>query len=259
MKSAFYEGMVRHRRVEPRAHVFSYRTFLVYLDLDELPAVLDRLPFWSARGPALARFRRADYLGDPCIPLADAVRDLVARETGRRPAGAIRLLAHLRYFGHCFNPVTFYYCFDPEGARVETIVAEIENTPWRERHAYVLDPATDLGRGRKHRYVFPKAFHVSPFLDMDLEYDWRFLDPGERVAVHMVSRSEGRRVFDATFHARRRVMSRANAIRLLFAYPFATVGVLLAIYAQALRLRLRGFRFYPHPAKRRRKKEALSS
>ena len=257
MKSAFYEGTVRHRRMEPRHHAFSFRMFLVYLDLDELPSILDRLPLWSARRPALAQFRRDDYFGDPNVPLADAVRNLVEAETGHRPVGPIRMLSHLRYFGHCFNPVSFYYCFDPDDTFVETIVAEIENTPWGERHAYVL---TDRAHhGRKHRFLLDKSFHVSPFQDMDLEYDWRFLEPEDRVAVHMVSRSGGKRTFDATFSAKRHGMTKANAVRFLLRYPFLTVGVLAAIYWQALRLRIKGFRFYPHPARRTREKEALSS
>ncbi|MEZ4647277.1 MAG: DUF1365 domain-containing protein [Candidatus Eisenbacteria bacterium] len=258
MKSAFYEGTVRHRRMEPRHHAFSYRAFLVYLDLDELPSALDRLPLWSAKGPALARFRREDYLGDPNVPLADAVRELVAADTGRRPTGPIRMLAHLRYFGHCFNPVSFYYCFDAGDRFVETIVAEIENTPWKERHCYVLSDSPTGEHGRKHRFLFDKTFHVSPFQDMSLEYDWRFLEPEDRVAVHMVSRSKGKRTFDATFSARRHSMTKWNAVRFLALYPFMTVSVLAAIYWQALRLRLKGFRFYPHPT-RRREKEALSS
>ena len=84
------------------------------------------------------RFRRSDYLGDPAVPLADAVRALVAERLGSAPQGPIRLLTHLRTFGHCFNPVSFYYCFAADGERLEAIVAEVTNTPWGERHAYVL-------------------------------------------------------------------------------------------------------------------------
>ncbi len=110
--SAVYEGWVRHRRFEPIEHEFRYRLFLMYLDLDELPQVLDPYPLWSARRPAPARFRRADFMGDPDRPLAECARDAVEAETGRRPAGPVRLLANLRYLGHVFNPVSFYYCFD---------------------------------------------------------------------------------------------------------------------------------------------------
>jgi DUF1365 family protein len=139
--SCVYEGWVRHRRYGSVAHELRTKLFMLYLDLDELPALFDSYRLASGRGRALAEFRRADYLGDPRRPLATEVRELVAARTGRRPTGPIRLLTNLRYFGHCFNPVSFYYCFDASGNRVETIVAEVTNTPWGERHAYVLSPA----------------------------------------------------------------------------------------------------------------------
>lgn len=276
-RSAFFEGFVRHRRRTPRGREFTYRMFLVYLDLDELPEVLDRLPLWSGQSPALAFFRRSDYLGAPRRPLRDAISDRVAEETGVRPRGPIRMLTHLRYFGYCFNPVTFYYCFDPSGDHVETIVAEIENTPWGERHAYVLDarsrPNEDRGgfpdppRPRRtethrqrtvHRFRFHKAFHVSPFQSMDLDYDWRFREPGERISIHMRSHENGSHAFDVTLALQRVPMTRLNGALLLAKYPFLTLRTVMAIYWQALRLRLRGFRFYSHPSKRRATKEILS-
>ena len=138
MHSCIYNGWVRHRRYEPTGHEFRYRLFMMYLDLAELPQLFDRYWCWSTRRAALARFQREDYHGDAAKPLDEAVRDSVARVTGRRPSGPIRVLTHLRYFGYIFNPVTFYYCFDESGTQVETILAEITNTPWKERHAYAL-------------------------------------------------------------------------------------------------------------------------
>ena len=129
--SALYEGTIRHRRFAVREQAFRHRLALVYVDLDELPALLGgRL---VARRPGLVRVRRADYHGDPSVPLADAVRDLVARRTGADPAGPVRLLTQPRTLGHCFNPVSFYYCFAPGGEALEAIVAEVTNTPWGER------------------------------------------------------------------------------------------------------------------------------
>ena len=133
--SCIYEGVIRHRRLEP-VREFSHRLALAYLDLEELPRLLGgRL---VSPPPGLVRVRRSDYLGDPAVPLDRAVRDLVSEQTGDRPAGPIRLLTRPRSFGHCFNPVSFYYCFDPAGERVQALVAEVTNTPWGERHAYVL-------------------------------------------------------------------------------------------------------------------------
>jgi hypothetical protein len=113
---------------------------MLYLDLDELPRLFEGRWLWSVNRRNIAEFRRSDYLGDPTRPLKDCVLDEVEKATAERPRGAVRLLTHLRYFGHCFNPVSFYYCFDVEGAgeRLHSIVAEITNTPWKERHRYVL-------------------------------------------------------------------------------------------------------------------------
>ena len=146
MHSAVYTGRLRHRRFGPVPHAFSYGITLLWLDLAELDDVFRGRWLWSVRRPALARFRREDYLGGDGQPLDVAVRDRVARETGRRPKGPIRLLTQIRMLGFCFNPVSFYYCYDEHDTRVEAIVAEITNTPWNERHAYVL--RTDARRAR---------------------------------------------------------------------------------------------------------------
>src|ERR1700733_2144973 len=177
MHSRIYKGWVEHRRTAPREHRFRYRLFMLYLDLAELPGLFDGTPFWSSAKPALAWLKRSDYLGPPELSLDEAVRCLVAQRTGRRPQGAIRLLTHLRYFGIRMNPVSFYYCFDAAGGKLETIVAEITNTPWDERHQYVLE--VDAAHGRLKRFEFDKAFHVSPFLPMDMRYEWSFNQPAQ--------------------------------------------------------------------------------
>ena len=213
----------------PVGHEFSYRMFMLYLDLDELPHLFDRRWLWSARRPALARFRREDHFGESRVPLSDSVRDLVARETGQRPAGPIRLLTHLRYFGHVFNPVSFYYCFDEDDSRVETIVAEVNNTPWGEQHCYVLPQSMNAGSNGHGRYFPEKVMHVSPFMQMDIDYDWRFNSPGEALTVHMENAREGRKIFDATLVLEREEINAASLARALTAYPVMTMKVVLAI------------------------------
>jgi DUF1365 family protein len=247
--SAIFEGEVRHRRHAPRPHAFRYRTTMLYIDLAEVETLFARRWLWSSRRAAPARFERADYLGPADTPLADAVRDRVEAETGRRPAGAIRLLTHLRYFGFVFNPVSFYYCHDAAGA-LECIVAEITNTPWKERHAYVLPVATARRDGDALCWDFPKTFHVSPFMAMRREYRWRLGVPGERLQVHMDVLDGAAREFDATLSLRRRPLDGPGLARVLWRFPLMTVQVVAAIHWQALRLWLKRIPVHDHPTLR---------
>lgn len=245
LRSCLYEGWVRHRRLQPFEHAFRYRLFLVYLDLDELDRVFRGSRTWSTNGPALAWFRRADHLGDPERPLDESVRDLVEERTGRRPHGPIRLLTHLRYFGYVMNPISLFYCFDPTGEHVESIVAEVNNTPWNERHCYVLD--APFAAGTSGRAANEKEFHVSPFMPMDLRYDWTLTAPGRTLGVRIATSREGQPVFDASMGLRRRPLTRSERLRTLLRYPLMTARVFAAIYWQALRLWWRGAAYHPHP------------
>ena len=228
-----------HLRHEPRRQ-FRHSLELAYLDLEELPSLLDgRLV--SPR-PGLVRFRRRDYLGDETASLDNSVRELVERQTGRRPCGPVRVLTQLRSFGHCFNPVSFYYCLDQTGAQIEALVAEVTNTPWGERHAYVIPG--DTGH-------FAKALHVSPFLEMDHVYACRSTLPGQDLSVRIESKRDGARVFDAVLGLRRRELTPASVRRMTARYPAATLRVLGLIYMHAIGLRLAGVRPLPHPARAR--------
>jgi DUF1365 family protein len=235
--SCVYVGHVRHRRFEPVEHEFRYPVFMPYLDLDELPSVLGATRLWSAERPAPARFRREDFLGDPALPLDRAVRRIAGREEG-----PVRLLANLRYFGHSFNPVSFYFCFEPGGEQLSSVVAEVTNTPWGERHAYAV-----AGEGAVLRARITKAFHVSPLMGMDHEYDLRVTHPGQQLVVHIASQRAGRTSFDATLTLRRRELKRGTLDRLLLRHPAMTLRVLALIYFEAARLRLKGAQYHPHP------------
>ena len=253
MKSALYTGTLRHRRFFPKKHFFTYNVALFFLDLAEIDRLF-RIPFLFSQKKALLRFCRADYLGDSNLSLEESVRLKVAQVLGFRPEGSIRLLTQIRYLGFCFNPVSFYYCYSKDEV-LEAIVAEITNTPWNERHSYVLRCRP---QEKTQNFKFAKDFHVSPFLPMEQKYNWTFsvpsteskvYDKGQLLSVHMENFGlEGsQKIFDATMLLKSRKLSIWNVFMTLASFPLLTLKAFAAIYIQALILKLKGIPFYTHP------------
>ncbi len=259
LASCLYRGRVRHRRFLPRPHAFDYPVTYLYLDLAEAEQAASRSRWFSIERPNLISFRRRDHHGPPERPLREAVLDTVERELGRRPTGPVRVLTQPAVLGYCFNPVSFYWCFEPGGERLDSVVAEITNTPWGERRAYVLDARRARERGKSLAWRFPKDFHVSPFLDQDIDFDWTFSPPGRHLVVHMddfqrgqakAYAGDGEKLFDATLTAERVELGPRAVGRWLLRHPLACVQILGAIYLQAGLLWLKKTPFYVHPAKR---------
>jgi DUF1365 family protein len=230
-------------------HQFNYRLFMMYLDLDELPTLFRNRWLWSVSGSAIARFRRQDHLGSNDQPLADAVRDLVEAETGHLPEGPVRLLTNLAYFGYRFNPVSFYYCFAHDGKTVETIVAEVNNTPWGEQDTYIMDCRGDAVTASSWRFRPSKKMHVSPFMPMEIDYDWVLSTPEDRLSVYMANSKDGKRFFDAAMTLNRKRITGWSLAAMLLRFPFMTSKIILAIYWQALRLWIKRCPVYTHPGK----------
>jgi DUF1365 family protein len=246
LRSCLYEGSVVHRRDTPVEHEFRFPLFMVYLDLAELDEVFTGRWLWSTRRAAFARFDRSDHIGQQTETLDESVRAAVEARTGTRPAGPIGLLTHLRYGGFLFNPVSLYYCWDESGERLEAVVADVTNTPWNERHTYVLAAGEPQQGGI--RVSTRKEFHVSPFMPMNLGYRWTLGAPGQRLSATIENVDEsGRRVFDASLSLARRSIGAASMARALAFYPFMTVQAVLGVYWQALRLFVKRAPFHSHP------------
>jgi len=225
-------------------HRFDYRLYYSLLDLGDIEDIFSRSRLWSVERFNLVSFRRRDYMAPTDRRLDQVVRDLVLARIGYFPPARIRLLSHLRQWGACFNPVSFYLCDDEQG-RLAVIVAEIHNTPWDERHSYVLDCRGQ--DGPEYRFNFAKEFHVSPFLPMDVDYDWRFVIDHSHVDIHMRLMRHGTECFAAGMQLDLEPMTTRAMRRMPLVFPFITARVMAGIYWQAFRLWLKRIPFFPHP------------
>lgn len=245
MKSCIYKGRVKHQRFEPRSHEFTYSLFMMYVDLDELPMLFKPHLLWTVNTPGVASFYRKDHFGDPKRTLSDSIRELVYEKTGHRPCGPIRLLTHFRYFGYVFNPLSLYFCFDEQDLKVEHVVAEVMNTPWREQHCYVL--SNYQSNLRSFTSSHQKEFHVSPFMDLSMEYRWKIQIPNTSLNVQIENWRDNKKVFDAAIDLQKTEISSTNLSNVLLNFPLMTLKVISAIHFEALKLWMKGIAYVPHP------------
>ena len=241
---AIYEGTLKHTRVKPKKHAFQYRVHMLYLDLDDLVQVFSNNLFWSYNRFNLGCFLRTDYFGNPKDSLKKSIQDEIKKNLNFNPRGKIFVLTSPRYFGYCFNPVSFYYCFNTKN-KLEVIVSHITNTPWNENHAYVHD-CRGLNQSMKS-FEFKKNFHVSPFMPMNIKYEWAFNEPGKEIVVSMNNIHKQEFIFNASMRLDRKAFHSQSLNRLLLKFPPETFKTIIAIYWNALCLKFKRVPFFSHP------------
>lgn len=245
IESGIYVGTLRHRRLLPKRHEFTYPLFLVLLDIDRIPELMRISRISSYNRGNVVSYRETDHFGEPSLPLRERVERDANLQGVTVPRGSIFLLTHLRYFGYNFNPVSFFYCFD-EHNDFRSVLAEVNNT-FAETHNYWLTPEREVPAGSSKRYRFAKAFHVSPFLAMRQRYDWTFTAPSDRLTVQCMNFEDDSLVFDSTLKLERREWTARELHRAVGSYPLLTLKVIAAIHWHALRLLLKHTPVVHHP------------
>jgi uncharacterized protein len=246
MESCLYEGVVHHERLQPVNHRFDYRLYMVLLDLAEVPG-LRRAGLLSTSRYAPGGFLRQDHFGDARQALTASVCDLVEAQTGVPLDGPIRLLTHLRSFGYYFSPLNLFFCHGSDGNTVQAVVAEVQNTPWLERHTYVLWAGNEERPGTPGTYRHRKNFHVSPFMGLDMDYRWQLRPAGEHLRVGIENISGADLLFRAALQLRRSPLTRRTLGAMQFRHPLMTARMTAAIYLQAFQLWRKQCPYYPHP------------
>ncbi|MEO5741050.1 MAG: DUF1365 domain-containing protein [Vicinamibacterales bacterium] len=238
--AGLFVGTLRHRRLAPVHHIFTYPLFMALLDVDRIPELMRVSRVTSCNRWNWASFDDRDHLGDPTRPLRERLAIDAARHHLALPDGRIFLLTHLRYLGYCFNPVSFFYCFDA-AERLQLVLAEVNNT-FGGSHAYWLrpDPAS-----RTFRSAAEKSLYVSPFMPADLGYAFAFTPPASHLVAHMQTSRQGSVLFDATLSLERRPWTATEIHRALLRHPAMTGNVVAGIHWQALKLWWKGVPLVP--------------
>lgn len=255
---AVAEAQIRHRRYVPKAYAFAGKLSYLYFDPERLGQISASSPLWSSKGWNLLSLKPEDFLSQFRGSIREKIQQVLIREqcNGRLvdipPIGQIRILALPRTLGFRFNSVVFYFLFDSK-QRLQMILSEITNTPWLERQVYVHDCR---GQGRinsayvTYGFQFKKAFHVSPFMPMDLDYNWRFSFSGTQHVVFMQLFQNKKLQFDATLRFQLYPITLPSqqhryAVSKIFE-PFKMVA---GIYYHAFKLWRNKVPFYRHPKK----------
>jgi len=240
MNSGIYRGQVRHRRFSPKPHSFNYNMYMLALDLNELDLVSDTSTLFSLKKFAPISFFQSDYVKGEPGNLKQRIASKVTQLGGNWDGAKVIFMGQCRNFGIYFSPANFFFCYNSDD-ECKTMLVEVSNTPWLERHYYLIDITKQQRTD--------KTFHVSPFMDLDMQYCWRVKAPSEKVLIHIENHKE-EKVFDATVALTRCEFNRSNMLKTWLNTPAMTLKVVAGIYWQALKLFAKRIPFIAHPEAR---------
>ena len=243
VRSSLYVGSVMHRRLQPRMHRFRYRAFWLLLDLDELNELSGRLRWFSHNRSNVFSLYDADHGDGTESPLRLQVERQLSDAGVDLAGGRIRLLCMPRTLGYCFNPISIFFCYRADGT-LAAVVYQVHNT-FGERHSYVIR-VEDQSAALHQRCQ--KLFYVSPFLEMDMRYDFRITGPDESIVVGISASSSAGPVLNAVLTGRRREFTDRNLMFVFLKSPAITIKVIAAIHWEAIRLWAKGIRLHRRPS-----------
>jgi DUF1365 family protein len=242
MTSALYIGSVMHRRIKPRQHLLRYRVFWMLLDLDEMPKLSRGLRLFSRNRFNLFSFHDRDHGDGRTVPLRAYVeRELALRDVDFH-GGRIELLCMPRILGYVFNPISIYFCYRRDNS-LAALLYEVRNT-FGEKHSYLIPVSGNSGVVRQN---CAKEFYVSPFMDMELTYEFRVAFPGKRVSV-VIGCSDARgQMLVASLAGRRHALTDRKLAAIFLSHPLLTLKVMGAIHWEAVKLLIKGIRIRTRP------------
>ena len=245
---SLYFGNVMHARLKPKKHRFNYRIFSMLIDIDRLAEASGCSRIFSVNRKNLVSFCEKDHGKRDGSPLRPHIDQLLEKDGIAKPA-KILLWCNPRVLGYAFNPLSIYYCYDDAGD-VIALVYQVHNT-FGESHSYVAKVGHNNAAHGSIRQSAEKEFYVSPFLDMNMRYDFRINPPDDTLRVRILEHDPEGPILSATFSGNRREMKTVNLLLGISQTLGLSYKIIAGIHIEALFIWLKGIKFRPRPKIRR--------